>query len=215
MKNEWRKHEKTQYLPKSTPEIIHLNAMNYLTIHGEGNPNGSLFQHHVKALYALSYGIKMTLKQTTHNSNYMDYTVYPLEATWSLYEQGIEKYAKGVPITSLKDNFKYKLMIRQPDFVTQYDVDMIQKKVFEKKQDDAIKHILFEQMNETIQCQMMPIGSYDDETQSFKKMDIYIKSLGYQRMSYDHHEIYISDPRKTLIDRLKTVLRIQIQKRVL
>jgi hypothetical protein len=213
MKHEWRKHEKNQYLPKNSPEIIHLNAMNYLTLHGEGNPNGALFQHHVKALYALSYGIKMTLKKTQHVLNYMDYTVYPLGATWSLNAQGIEKYNKGIPITELKDDFIYKVMIRQPDFLSKDDVEIIQKKVYETKQDEAIKHITFEHIDETIQCQMMHIGSYDDEPHSFEKMVNYIETLGYQRSTYDHHEIYISDPRKTSIDRLKTVLRIHIQKR--
>ena len=59
---------------------------------------------------------------------------------------------------------------------------------------------------------MLHLGSYDEEPASFAAMEEYCRDQGYQRKSNIHREIYLSDPRKTEPEKLKTVLRFQVEK---
>ena len=111
-KFEWRKHAKKYYLPKAVPELIEIPEFKFITICGSGNPNSSEFADRVAALYALSYAIKMAPKKGFNPVGYFDYTVFPLEGVWDVNDE-----AKRVGSWT-KDQLIYKLMIRQPDFVT-------------------------------------------------------------------------------------------------
>ena len=64
-----------------------------------------------------------------------------------------------------------------------------------------------------VQC--MHIGSYDDEPTTVKLMHDFAKENGYELDINDtrlHHEIYLSDPRKCDVSKLKTVVRHPIKK---
>ena len=72
------------------------------------------------------------------------------------------------------------------------------------------KKVEFFPYEEGLCVQCMHIGSYDDEPATIKSMTDYAQRQGYQIAidSYRrHHEIYLSDPRKTSADKLKTVIR--------
>ncbi|QWB95250.1 GyrI-like domain-containing protein [Mycoplasmatota bacterium] len=209
MKFEWRKQDKHLYFPKN-PEIITLKSYPYIKISGEGNPNGEMFQKHIEELYSLSYGVKMLLKQDASVSNYYEYTVFPLQATWSLTSKGIEKYNKGIPIIDLKDYFSYELMIRQPDFLTQDIFNIIKDKVIAKKKNPLLNHAQFFFSKETKVCQAIHIGSFDDEPQTFKRMESYALTQGFPRKSREHTEIYLIDPRRTAVEKLKTTLQFEV-----
>ncbi|MCL1995960.1 MAG: GyrI-like domain-containing protein, partial [Defluviitaleaceae bacterium] len=63
--------------------------------------------------------------------------------------------------------------------------------------------------------QAMHIGSYDDEPATIAAMDKYATENGYLidiNKTRRHHEIYLSDPRKTVPEKLKTVIRHPIRK---
>ena len=114
MKYEWRKREKSIYLPKNKPELIDIPTFKFITIEGEGNPNSPHFQGYIQALYAVAYTIKMTLKQQEDKpEGYADYTVYPLEGVWDINEEAKKNFDGKLN----KDDLVFKLMIRQPDFV--------------------------------------------------------------------------------------------------
>ncbi len=209
MKYEWRKKEKQYYLPKAQPEIIEIPEFNFLSIEGEGHPGGDGFSKSVEALYSVSYGLKMTLKS---QEGFYDYTVYPLEGEWDLTDEGKEMYLEGIALTELKEHFKYKLMIRQPDFVTNSIFEDIRATVLKKKKSDFVKELVLEKYEEGLACQLTHIGSYDNEPESFKLMDEFINDSGYVRLSKEHREIYISDPRRVDEAKMKTVLRYIIKK---
>lgn len=213
MKYEWRKQDKDLYLPKKTPVILDVPRMKYLVLSGNGNPNSEGFKESVQSLYALSYGIKMTLKKAPVE-NYTDYTVFPLEAFWSLDETGIKLQQQGSNIINLKDHFVYTVMIRQPEFVTNQYFEMMKETVLKKKQIERIHDVEYKEVEEGLSCQMMHIGSYDSEPASFQRMEEYCKELGYERISKDHKEIYLSDPNKVEESKLKTTLRFQVIKKV-
>lgn len=113
MKHEWRKHKKDIYIPKKKPEIIDVQEFKYITITGKGNPNEDEFANKVEVLYSLAYAIKMMPKKGYIPDGYFEYAVYPLEGLWDLTDEG--KRLKELN----KDCLVYKIMIRQPDFVTE------------------------------------------------------------------------------------------------
>ncbi len=204
MKHEWKKHEKALYLPKTTPEIILVPELTYYTLKGEGNPNDSFFSQYIEALYSVSYAVKMSYKSNEPPKDYYEYTVYPLEGIWDLID----------PSIGLKDksNLKFELMIRQPSFLTKVQAMHFIESSAKKKNNSLIMQIEYKTFGETRCAQMMHEGPYDDEPASFKRMEQFCHDQGYKRISKIHKEIYISDARKTAPEKLKTVLRFEVQK---
>lgn len=207
MKHEWRKEEKSVYLPTSKPEIIEIPNYKYLTIEGEGNPNSESFTDCVVALYSLSYGIKMGPKKTAKPEGYFDYTVYPLEGVWDINDKAKETFDGTIN----KDDLVFKLMIRQPDFVTAEMVENMLKITQEKKPQAFLDKVVFEEIEEGKCVQMLHLGSYDDEAASFAIMEEFAATSKLKRVSKVHREIYLSDARKVSPQELKTVLRFNVE----
>lgn len=208
MKYEWKKSEKELYLPKSRPTRLIVPTFKFITIAGEGNPNSSQFSDCISVLYSLSYAIKMTLKKAEDQPNdYPDYTVYPLEGIWDLNDAAKLKFDG----TLNKDDFVYTLMIRQPDFVEEAFFQEMLALTQQKKPHPFLGNVRFEKIEEGPCLQIMHVGSYDDEPESFKKLEAYAKEEGLERLSKTHREIYLSDFRKVPVEKLKTVLRFKIK----
>ena len=182
MKYEWRKKDKNMYLPKSM-EVVHIPKFNYITIEGQGTPAGDMFTECVGALYGISYALKMNLK---NKEGFYDYTVFPLEGIWDLTEEGRNLYSQGASIVDIKQHMKYKLMIRQPEFVSDKIFFEHQKSAYSKKKEESINRVKLEQIEDGFVCQMLHIGSYDSEPESFKSMEEYCNEQGYQRIEKTH-----------------------------
>ncbi|UPM52778.1 GyrI-like domain-containing protein [Gottfriedia acidiceleris] len=206
-KLEWRKSLKEIYLPKSKPSKIKIPTFKYITIEGKGNPNNELFKENVEALYSLAYAIKMLPKKGIVPEGYFDYTVFPLEGVWDLDEEGRKLDYLN------KEHFLYKLMIRQPDFVTEDLTYIILDQLKQKKKNPLLANVKLESITEGLCVQAMHIGSYDDEPRTFKLMEEFCMVNHLQRVQKTHKEIYISDARKTQPEKLKTVLRFQVEER--
>lgn len=206
MKHEWRKKEKGIYIPKNSPEIIKIPEYNFLTIKGEGNPNNEFFSEYIGVLYAVSYAIKMGLKQGTAPKGYFDYTVYPLEGVWDINEAAKKTYKGSIN----KDDLVFKLMIRQPDFVDDQLAKHMIDQTKEKKPHVLLEKVRFEKITEGKCIQMMHLGSYDNEPESFKVMEEFADQEHLCRPSKVHREIYLSDFRKVPAKKLKTVLRFKV-----
>ncbi|MGL6186424.1 MAG: GyrI-like domain-containing protein [Clostridium chrysemydis] len=206
MKHEWRKKEKDLYIPKEDPKLVDVPKFKFLQIKGSGNPNSEEFKERIEALYSLSYAIKMMPKGGVTVDGYFDYTVYPLEGTWDLSEEGRKKKELD------KDELIYTLMIRQPDFVDEKIFNSLREKVKEKKKIKLLDEVLFTEIEEGLSVQILHIGSYDEEAKSFKKMKEFIKENNLRLKTLVHREIYLSDARKVSKDKLKTVLRYNVEK---
>ncbi|WP_425517494.1 GyrI-like domain-containing protein [Paenibacillus agaridevorans] len=206
VKYEWKKNDKSLYLPKEEPTIIEVPVFRYFMISGEGNPNYEPFREAVGVLYSLSYGVKMLPKKGVAPEGYYEYTIFPLEGVWDLAVE-----ARGLEVLD-KDKLLYTIMIRQPDFVTEPLAMDVLKTVKAKKPHVLLDKVIFGEQEEGLCLQMMHHGSYDDEPQSFAKMERYCDEHGLKRISKVHKEIYISDPRKTQADKLRTVLRFRVEK---
>jgi len=201
MKYEWKKQDKQIYLPKNKPETIKLPSFNYFSLSGKGNPNSDAYAEAIGVLYSLCYGIKMMPKSGIVPEGYYEYSIFPLEGVWDLTEEGKKKTALD------KDELLYTIMIRQPDFVTAQLAYEVIEKVKLKKPNPLLETVAFSSLEEGLCIQMLHLGPFDEEPQSFARMEQYCTDNGMQRISHVHKEIYLTDVRRTQPHKLKTVLR--------
>lgn len=204
MKFDYKKDLKALYSPKNKPEIIQVPKAPFVVISGEGDPNEEPFALATGALYSFSYGVKMSYKSTAIPKDYYEYTVFPLEGVWGLVDLSID--------STIKSNYAYRIMIRQPDFLNESLFHEFVAKTNAKSHNPLIKNLGFEEIEEGLCCQMLHLGSFDDEPKSFQQMTQFCSENGYRRISKEHHEIYLSDPRKTAPEKLKTILRFHVEK---
>lgn len=202
-KVDYKKDFKQLYVAKIHPEIVEVPRMPFYIVSGSGDPNGEEFTKATEALYSMSYAVKMSYKSEDVPIGYYDYTVFPLEGVWDLID-----YSKS---STDKSNFKYTLMIRQPDFLTEEGFERFLGQTKRRKSNPYLDRVRFEYIEDGLNCQMMHIGSFDDEPESFARMEAYCTEHGYIRSSKIHREIYLSDPRKTEQSKLKTVLRFHVK----
>jgi hypothetical protein len=208
MKHEWKKKEKNLYMPKQNPELITVPKQKFFMIKGKGNPNDEQFSEKIGVLYSLAYAIRMMPKQGYIPEGYFEYTVYPLEGIWNLTEEG-KKFE-----TLNKDELIYIIMIRQPDFVTKEVVDKAFESVRKKKPNPLLDDVTFGTIEDGLSVQMLHVGSYDNEPQSFEVMEEFLINNNLERASLQHREIYLSDARKVEPAKLKTILRYMVNPRI-
>jgi hypothetical protein len=202
-KIDYKKELKHLYQPTaSTVEVVDVQQMNFLMIDGEGDPNTSqAFQDAVGALYSLAYTLKFMVKKGAVG---IDYGVMPLEGLWwvdDMTQFSIEK----------KDDWKWTLMIMQPEAVTGELLAEAVEEVRKKKNPVSLSNIRFESFSEGKAAQIMHIGPFSEEGPTIEQVHTFIKENGYNR-SGKHHEIYVSDMRKTAPEKLKTIIRQPMEK---
>ena len=208
MKYEWRKEEKEIYLPKEKPTLVSVPKSKYFCIKGEGNPNNEDFAKRIEALYTLSYAVRMMPRNGFTPVGYFEYTVYPLEGLWDLTEKGRKSD------TLIKDELIYTIMIKQPDFVTEEVVNKAFTIASNKKDNPLLKEVYFDEIEDGLSVQMLHVGTYDNEPETFKKMKEFISENNLEIKTLVHREIYLSDARRVDKDKLKTVLRYQVKQAV-
>lgn len=201
---DFKKEYKEFYMPKDRPEIVTVPQINYIAVRGKGNPNGEggAYQQAVSVLYAVAYTIKMSYKGTYKIDGFFEYVVPPLEGFW--WQEGVD----GVDYSD-KSSFNWISVIRLPDFVRKEDFDWAVQEATRKKKLDC-SSAEFLTVDEGLCVQIMHHGSYDDEPATVAVMDEYVSANGYENDFNGtrlHHEIYLSDPRKTEPSKWKTVIR--------
>ena len=206
---DFKKEYKEFYLPKAKPELVTVPPMNYIAVRGKGDPNeeDGAYKQAIGLLYGIAYTIKMSKKGSHQIDGYFDFVVPPLEGFWQQSGSNTIDYAH-------KENFEWISVIRLPDFVTKADFDWAVQEAAAKKKLD-FSPVEFFTVDEGLCVQCMHIGPYDDEPASVARMDAFlaqnscVNDFSAARM---HHEIYLSDPRKTPPEKRKTVLRHPVRK---
>ena len=205
MKHEWRKQEKDLYIPKQKPELIKVPEQKFLMIDGKGNPNNEDFPERIGALYSLAYAIRMMPKQGYIPEGYFEYTVYPLEGVWDLTVEGRKSDVLD------KNELLYTIMIRQPDFVTKEIFHKAFENIKKKKPNPLLDEVRFETFDEGLCVQILHLGSYDSEVESFKIMKDFIDNNNLEIVTLKHREIYLSDARRVEPKKFNTVLRYRVK----
>jgi hypothetical protein len=176
--------------PSKAPVMLEVPPMNFLAIDGEGAPDGPAAIAAIEALYPVAYTLKFAVKKG------------PLEGLW--WADDMVSFS-----TSDKAAWKWTYMIMQPDLITANMVKNAVEEVRRKKNPPALGKMRFEKFEEGTSAQIMYTGPYSAEGPTIKMLHDFIheKGLVFDGLKQKHHEIYLSDPRRTAPEKLKTVIR--------
>ena len=196
-KIDFRKELKHLYSPSAKEAVIvEVPKMDFLMVDGQGDPNTTQeYKDAIEALYAVSY----TLRFMTKKGKEVDYVVMPLEGLW--WTEDMTRF-----MMESKDAWKWTSMIMQPHYVTEELVQRALEQVRKKKDLPALSMMRFEGVHEGLSAQIMHIGPYTAEGPTIERLHNFIREKGYE-LRGKHHEIYLSDPRRSKPERLKTVIR--------
>lgn len=206
---DYKKEYKDLYQPKDKPMIVDVPEMQFVAVQGKGNPNdeNGEYQKAIEVLYSVQYTIKMSKKGNYIPKNYFDYVVPPLEGFWWI--DNPDNIAKQKNWDS-KEKYNWISVIRLPEFVDATVFEWACSEAAKKKKIDTTNAKILK-IKEGLCVQCLHIGSYDDEPKTLKLIDNFMAENNLKNDVNEkrlHHEIYLSDPRKTEVNKLKTVLRI-------
>jgi hypothetical protein len=192
-----KKERKDLYAPKQGEfEIVEVPPLDFLMVDGRGDPNTSTaYREALQALYAASYAVRAVAKTRLEKVH----TVGPLEGLWSADDLDAFRARD-------KDAWHWTMMIAQPDWIT---ADLVEEALgaARKKQLPALDLLRFERYPEGRSVQTLHVGSYDDEGPTLERLHREFLPANGLVPTGRHHEIYLSDARKTEPARLKTILR--------
>ena len=209
---DYKKEYKEFYMPARKPEIVNVPSMNFVAVRGKGDPNADEGEYKtaMQILYSVAYTIKMSKMGDHHIDSYFDYVVPPLEGFW--WQESDGKPVAGFDYGD-KASMCWISLIRLPEFVTKSEFDWAVTEATRKKGLNCSKAEFFT-YEEGLSVQIMHIGPYDNEPATIAQMKEFVESKGYKfdiTPNRFHHEIYLGDPRKTAVDKLKTVIRYPIK----
>lgn len=196
------KQHKDDYTAPRKPVLVDIAPAQYLTIAGQGSPDGERFHASMEALYGIAFTIKMTRKF----AGLGDYGICKLEGQWWTPEGDGSDY-ESVP----KEQWCWRLLIRTPDFVEEGDLVQAREALLKKGKGKEVKEVKLENLHEGLCVQVLHIGPYDAERTTIEKMVELAESEGLTFQGR-HHEIYLSDPRRTAPEKLRTILRHPVRK---
>lgn len=208
---------KKQYKPLYQPsakkiELVQVPSLQFAMIDGaieKGSEPGKspMFAEATQALYSMSYTLKFMFKK--RKTNAIDYPVMALEGLWWVED--------GFFDITVKDNWFYTLMIMQPEVVTPEVFEEAREQVRKKKGDsEMLNKTRLAYFEEGLCVQTMHIGPYATEPATIERMKEFMAENGLRDavgpIGGKHHEIYLSDPRKSAPEKMKTVLRHPVVK---
>lgn len=200
-KVDYRKTMKEFYNPPRKPVIVDVPELQYLMIDGKGYPGTSQeYQDAIEALYPVAYTLRFALKK----AGILDYKVMPLEGLW--WAKDMDAFT----IEHRKDEWLWTSMIMQPPAVTTERYQDAIEQVTKKKNPVALPKMRLETYHEGLSVQIMHIGPFSEEGPVIEKMHQYAFDQGYE-LRDKHHEIYLSDPRRTAQEKLRTIIRQPIK----
>lgn len=197
-----KKENKKLYNPSTMDvSLVDVPEMKFLMIDGKGDPNTSPeYQNAMETLFPISYKVKFISKKAKSQ----DYVVMPLEGLW--WVDDMEDFS-----IEDKSSWFWTAMIRQPEFITKEIINQAIDEVKEKKNPLTLSKLRIETLKEGLSAQIMHIGPYSEEGPTVEKLHNFISEKGYKFdgsiPGQKHHEIYISDMRRTKPEKLKTIIR--------
>ena len=179
---------------------IDVPQVSYLMVDGHGDPNtATAYKLAVESLYATAYTIKFACK-----ANGKDFVVAPLEGLWSAPNP--ESFT-----ARRKDEWDWTMMIMVPDHVDDDAFGAARVKA-QNKLGTLAESLRLESLEEGLCLQALHVGSYDDEGPLLATLHGEIMPSGGYEFAGRHHEVYLSDPRKTAPEKLKTVIRQPVRR---
>ena len=183
--------------------IVDVPGMRYLAVDGHGDPNtAARYRDAVEALFGVAYAVKFASKRMLGR----DFVVAPLEGLWWAEDQ-------GAFVARDKGAWSWTLLIAQPDWIDDDAVgaaiDAVRAKSAKAggRENPALDELRLEHLHEGPSAQILHVGSYDDEAPTLARL--HDEWMPQQGLTFNglHHEVYLSDARRTAPEKLRTVLR--------
>ncbi|MFE4195931.1 GyrI-like domain-containing protein [Paenarthrobacter sp. NPDC056912] len=198
MKVDFKKQLETYRAKRGVFHVVTVPALQYLMIDGHGDPNTAReYKDALTTLYPVAYALKFISK----NELERDYAVMPLEALW--WSSDMESFTS----TRDKSRWDWTLMNMIPEWITQEHLETARQSIARKGGAPALEALRLEPLNEGLSVQTLHVGPYDDEGPVLEELHNNFIPAQSLRMTGKHHEIYLSDPRRTAPEKLKTILR--------
>ncbi len=178
--------------------LLEVPELQYLMIDGHGDPNaGGEYAEAIATIYPLAY----TLKFTSKNDLNRDYVVPPLEALWWADDM--------TAFTSARDKsaWDWTAMLLTPEWITTEMFEAAVEKVATKPDVPMLGAVRLEPLQEGTCVQTLHLGPYDDEAETLAMLHSEFMPANGLQFAGRHHEIYLSDPRRTAPEKLRTILR--------
>lgn len=203
-----KKAHKTLYSPgRKDFALVQVPTFRYLAVDGHGDPNTAPdYAQALEALYPAAYTLKFASKKAGR-----DFAVAPLEGLWSAPDMGV--FTAGEGAARNKDSWEWTMMLNIPDWVTPAQVRAALEIVAAKKNPPGVDKVRLLELHEGACVQILHLGSYDDEGPVLAKMHSDFMTANGLDFNGRHHEIYLSDPRRTAPEKLKTILRQPVVER--
>lgn len=198
-KFEFKKAYPELYAPKAGDfTLVDVPPLQYLAYDGHGDPNTSAeYVHALECLYPTAYALKFASKKELGR----DFTVGPLEGQWRAAD--MESFLRGA-----KDEWDWTMLVAQPAWITEDQVHAAVTAVGKKKKGlPGLDRLRLLPLEEGTSVQILYIGSYDAEGPVLERMHHSWMPAHGLTFGGDHHEVYLSDPRRTAPEKLRTVLR--------
>lgn len=178
------------------PSVVEVPPLRYLMVDGEGDPNTApAYAEAIEALFSVSYTAKFMVKK---GPQAIDYSVMPLESLW--WSDDLSAF-----LTGAKDRWKWTAMILQPDFVSDDLIGEAVDEVRKKKMLPAVDLLRLESLTEGRCAQILHVGPFAEEGPTIERLHAFITA--HSALRGKHHEIYLSDLRRTDPAKWKTIVR--------
>jgi len=179
-------------------EVVTVPPLRYLMVDGHGDPNTSdEYRDAIQTIFPLAYALKFLSKRSLDR----DYTVMPLEALWWADDMAAFTSARD------KSQWRWTVLNLVPDWITDAHVEEATATLRSKGGAPRLDELRVETLDEGLSVQTLHVGSYDDEAPVLAELhDVFIPGAGLT-MAGRHHEIYLSDARRTAPEKLRTILR--------
>ncbi len=181
------------------PAIVRVPEMGFVMIDGRGDPNTSpAYVDAIQALYSLSYMLKFALKRELG----LQHRVSPLEGLW--WGDDMTDFSED-----RKGDWNWTAMIAQPDEVTPDRFELARTDVGDKKDLPALPSARLQRFEEGSAAQILYVGPYSGEGPTIRRLHAFINERGhaFDGIHQKHHEIYLSDPRRSAPAKWRTIIR--------
>jgi len=192
LKKTYRPH----YTAGDEVDIVDVPVRPYLMIDGEGDPNTSqAYADAVATLYPLAYALRKAIKEASGTA----YTVMPLEGLW--WADDMSAFRTGD-----RSVWRWTAMICQPEKVSEVPSDEVIREAIDRKDLPAGGLERIESFGDGPAAQILHVGPYSEEGPIIARLHEFIDSQGLHLVGR-HHEIYLSDPRRTEPAKNRTIIR--------
>ncbi|MFA5552450.1 MAG: GyrI-like domain-containing protein [Trueperaceae bacterium] len=178
--------------------LVELPTLQYLMVDGQGDPNTSpAYQQALQTLYPVAYKLKFASKRELGR----DYVVPPLEGLWWADDMAAFTSRRN------KHEWRWTMMLLVPEWLGADMVEAAREQAGAKNPPARLDDVRLQELTESLCVQTLHVGSFDDEGPVLERMHSEFLPVNGLQLTGKHHEVYLSDFRKVVAQKLRTILR--------